>query len=259
MNPITLSGFRTITSTYGKAAGQAYFDAEESITHDMYPDRIVFYTNFLDHRTYEAYVVEEELQVKKTRLDNYHLHLKATVIEDSMDEEDWEELDQLWGRMAKDLISAPKVDVHSALQDLFFYLFPETDILVPEKKNPDLQWIWEQVSSALEATNRSASFEWKEWIEIGVMEVNNLAPVKELNIEIPYPDKKQIKEVTHAADWERAILQYFNAHLDAHDLKLLAVGTHFDEYQTFACLSMGDLSLVNALEISGRLGIVYKY
>jgi hypothetical protein len=91
------------------------------------------------------------------------------------------------------------------------------------------------------------------------MEVNSLAPIQELNITIPYPDKQQIQDVNRAEFWELDILQYFNTHLDAHDLKLLAIGTHFDEYQTFACLNMDGLSLVNALEKFGKLGIVYKY
>lgn len=34
---------------------------------------------------------------------------------------------------------------------------------------------------------------------------------------------------------------------------------YFDEYQTFACLPMNGLGLVNALELMGKLGIVYKY
>ncbi|MFL6535013.1 MAG: hypothetical protein ACJ8G8_16970, partial [Pseudomonas sp.] len=76
---------------------------------------------------------------------------------------------------------------------------------------------------------------------------------------IPTPDSKTVDAVNRANDWERALLQYFNARLEAYDLKLLAIGTHFDEYQAFACLPMNGLGLVNAMENMGRLGIVYKY
>lgn len=267
MNPITIPDFQLITSKYGKEQGQAYFDARESLVHDIFPDRIVFYTNFLDHRSYEAYIHEETLCLKKTRLDNYELHLDATIIEDTIDEEDWDEINELWSQMLHDLVTAPVLseqDVRTGLLELFSYFFDENEAeaffkKLPKKKKPDLDWIWKQIALALEKANRSASFEWKEWAQIGVMEVNNLGPVQQLNIQIPYPDKKEIQGVTNAADWERAILQYFNAHLDAFDLKLLAIGTHFDEYQTFACLHMRDLSLLNALEKFDKLGIVYKY
>jgi hypothetical protein len=267
MNPVTLSDFQLIISKYGKEKGQAYFDPNESLTHDIFPDRIVFYTNFLDHRSYETYIQEEILCLKKTRLDNYELHLKATIIEDEMDEDDWEELDQLWSQMRKDLITAPilsEAEVRTELIELFSYLFTESEAetfsqKLPKKKKPDANWIWEQIASALKNTNRSVSFEWKEWVDQGVMEVNTLSPVMQSGITIPYPGKKEIQDVNKAVDWERALLQYFNAHLDAFDLKLMAIGTHFDEYQMFACLHMRDLSLVNALEKLNKLGIVYKY
>lgn len=106
MNSITLANFQLITAKYGSEKGGAYFDEEESLAHDIFADRIVFYTNFLDYRSYEAYISEGVLCVKKTRLDNYKLHLKATVIEDTMDEEDWEEFNQLWSRMEHDLLTA---------------------------------------------------------------------------------------------------------------------------------------------------------
>lgn len=266
MNPITTSEFQLITSKYGTEEGQAYFDAEESIAHDIFPERIIFYTNFQDNRSYEAYVREETICIKKTRLDNYKLHLKATVIEDTMEEEDWEEIGQLWGRMQYDLLTAPKLtemDVRAELSELFSYFFDDGEAetflkTLPKKKTCDLDWIWQQIKSALEKTNRLVAFEWKEWAEIGVMEINNLGAVQQLNIRVPYPGE-EIQEVTDASDWERAILQYFNAHLDAYDLKLIAIGTHFDEYQTFACLPMRGLSLLHALEKFDKLGIVYKY
>ena len=93
----------------------------------------------------------------------------------------------------------------------------------------------------------------------GVDAVNALAPLRQLGIEIIAPERETIEAVNRADDWERALLHYFNGQLETHDLKLLAIGTHFDEYQAFACLPMNGLGLVTALEIMGRLGIVYKY
>ncbi|MCF6406621.1 hypothetical protein L3C95_27230 [Chitinophaga filiformis] len=104
MDFINLSSFQLITSKYGSEEGGTYFDEEESLAHDILPDRIIFYTNYLDYRSYEVYIHEGVLHVKKTRLDNYKLHDKAKVIEDTMDEEDHEELDQLWKRMEQDLV-----------------------------------------------------------------------------------------------------------------------------------------------------------
>lgn len=108
MNAINLSSFQLITSQYGSKAGEAYFDEEESLAHDIFDDRIILYTNFVDYRSYEVSIHEGALRVKKTRLDNYELHEKAAVIEDAMDEEDQEELDQLWSRMEQDLVSASR-------------------------------------------------------------------------------------------------------------------------------------------------------
>lgn len=267
MNPITLPNFQLITFTHGSEKGQAYFDAQESLVHTIFPDRIEFCTNFVDETSYELYFHDEALCVKKMRLDNYKLPMKATIIEDVMEEEDWEELDQLCRQMVNDLMMAPKLgemDVRAELDELFSYLFTESEAEIffqklPKKKKPDLTWIWEQVSSALQQAGMLVGFEWKEWLEIGVGEVNDLAPLLQQGIKIPYPSKAEIEIVSKADDWDRAILQYFNAHLDAFDLKLLALGTHFDEYQTFACLPMRDLSLLNALEKFSKLGLVYKY
>jgi hypothetical protein len=143
MNPIDPLSFQRIITAHGHVEGAAYFDAEESLAHEVFADRIVFQTNYLDYRSIDA--------------------------------------------------------------------------------------------------------------------VNALAPLRQLGIEIPAPERKAIDAINRANNWERALLQYFNAQLEAHDLKLLAIGTHFDEYQAFACLPMNGLGLINALEIMGRLGIVYKY
>jgi len=266
MNPIDLLSFQRITTAHGEFEGAAYFDAEESLTHEVFPDRIVFQTNYLDYRSYEIDAVEGGIRVRKTRLDNYKRGEKAQVIDDDMDEEDWEELAGLWERLSQDLDTqgqGPQLDLADTLADLFYYLFDEAhaDALVEHLPAPTGQWdwAWKQLASALTEANRLAEFEWKEWSSCGINAVNALAPLRQLGVEIPAPDRDTLDTVNRAKDWERALLQYFNARLDEHDLKLLAIGTHFDEYQAFACLPMNGLSLVNALEIMDKLRIVYKY
>jgi hypothetical protein len=266
MNPIDPLSFQRITTAHGKPEGATYFDAEESITHDIFPERIVFQTNYLDYRSYEVDLAEGAIRVRKTQLDNYKRGHQAQVVEDEMDEEDWEELDSLWLRLSQDLDTqgqGPQPDLADTLADLFYELFDEeqAQALIQNMQAPVAQWdwAWTQVQSALAQANRLAEFEWKEWSSYGVSAVNALAPLRQLGLEIPEPDAKTIDAVNRANDWERALLQYFNAQLEAHDLKLLAIGTHFDEYQAFACLPMNGLGLVNALEIMGRLRIVYKY
>ncbi|MDU9032909.1 hypothetical protein NHG95_07100 [Pseudomonas corrugata] len=264
MNPIDALSFQRIITAHGALEGAAYFDAEEDLVQEIFPDRIVFQTNYLDYRSYEVDLADDAIRVLKTRLDNYQRGDKAKVIEDDMDEEDWEELATLWQRLSRDLdVQEPQPDRVETLADLFDCLFDEdrAQALIQGIAPPTAQWdwAWTQVASALAQANQLAEFEWKEWSSCGVIAVNTLAPLRQLNIEIAIPDRKTVDAINGANDWERALLQYFNAQLDAHDLKLLAIGTHFDEHQTFACLSMNGLGLVNALEIMARLGIVYKY
>ncbi|WP_210639355.1 MULTISPECIES: hypothetical protein [unclassified Pseudomonas] len=266
MNPIDPLAFQRIITTHGKLEGATYFDAEESLVHDVFADRIVFQTNYLDHSSYEVDLVGGGIRVRKTCLDNYQRGHKAQVIDDDMAEDDWSELGSLWQRLSQDLDTqeqGPQLDVADTLADLFYYLFDEAHAQVLTEKIPaptaQWDWAWTQVASALTEANQLAEFEWKEWSSLGVDAVNALAPLRQLDIEIPAPDRKAIEDINAANDWERALLQYFNVQLDAHDLKLLAIGTHFDEYQAFACLPMNGLGLANALEIMGKLGIVYKY
>ena len=266
MNPIDLLSFQRIINSHGEHEGAAYFDVEEDLAHEVFPDRILFQTNFLDYRSYDVDLAEGQIRVRKTRLDNYQRGDKAKVIDDEMNEEDWEELGGLWQRLSHDLDSqgpGPQLDLADTLADLFDCLFDEAraEALTRNIPAPGTQWdwAWTQVEAALAETNQLAEFEWKEWPSCGVDAVNALAPLRQRGIEIATPDGQAIDAVNRASDWERALLQYFNAQLEAHDLKLLAIGTHFDELQTFACLPMQGLGLVNALEIMGRLGIVYKY
>lgn len=48
MNPIPVSDFLLITSKYGKVDGKSHFDSEEDLVHDIFPDRILFCTNFME-------------------------------------------------------------------------------------------------------------------------------------------------------------------------------------------------------------------
>ncbi|WJN61657.1 hypothetical protein [Pseudomonas sp. SO81] len=266
MNPIDLQSFQRITSAHGEFEGAAYFDSEEELAHEVFPDRIVFQTNYLDYRSYEVDLAEGGIRVRKTRLDNYRRGDKAKVIDDAMDEEDWGELGDMWQRMSRDLDNqeqGPQLDVSDTLAELFYCLFdePRAQQLADNLPAPSTQWdwAWRQLESALAGADQLAEFEWKEWSSHGVDAVNALAPLRQLGIAIAAPDDTTVATVSRADDWGRAVLQYFNAQLDAHDLKLLAIGTHFDESQAFACLPMNGLGLVNALEIMGRLGIVHKY
>lgn len=263
IDPLSL---QRIIAAHGTLEGAAYFDAEESLVHDIFPDRIVFQTSYLDHSSYAVSVAGGAVQVHKTRLDNYHRGHKAQVIDDDMDDDDWEELGSLWQRLSLDLDTrdqGPAPDLADTLADLFDYLFDEAHAQALIERLPaasgQWDWAWTQLRSALCETGQLAEFEWKEWACSGVSAVNALAPLQALGISIATPDSTTVDAVNHADDWERALLQYFNQQLDNHDLKLLAIGTHFDEYQAFACLPMNGLGLANALEVMDRLGIVYQY
>ncbi|MDG9924444.1 MULTISPECIES: hypothetical protein [unclassified Pseudomonas] len=266
MNPIDRQSFQRIISAHGKPEGAAYFDVAEELAHEVFPERIVFQTNYLDYRSYEVDLAEGAIRVRKTRLDNYRRGDKAKVIGDAMDEEDWAELGGLWQRLSRDLDSQeprPQLDMGDSLVELFYCLFdePYAQELADSIPAPSAQWdwAWRQLEAALLGANQLAEFEWKEWTSDGVAAVNDLAPLRQSCIAIAPPDDTTIAAINRTADWQRALLQYFNGQLEAHDLKLLAIGTHFDERQSFACLPMNGLGLVNALEIMGRLGIIHRY
>ncbi len=232
----------------------------------MFPERIVFQSNFVDNSCYEVDVFEGGIRVGKRRLDNYHRGHKVQMVADEMDDDDWAELAGLWQRLSADLDAqgqAPQVDVVDTFAELFYALFDEARAQVLVERMPaatgQWDWSWTQLEAALTETGQLAQFEWKEWPTYGVAAVNALVPLGQAGFEIPPPDEQTIAATNSVIDWERALLQYFNTRLEAHDLKLLALGTHFDEYQAFACLPMNRLGLVNALEVMGRLGIVYKY
>ena len=120
MNPIDALSFQRIITAHGALEGAAYFDAEEDLVQEIFPDRIVFQTNYLDYRSYEVDLADDAIRVLKTRLDNYQRGDKAKVIEDDMDEEDWEELATLWQRLSRDLdVQEPQPDRVETLADLF--------------------------------------------------------------------------------------------------------------------------------------------
>lgn len=266
MNPINLSNFLLITSKYGSEQGATHFDKEEDLIHDIFPDRIIFNTNYVDETSYETYFEGEVLCIKKTKLDDYELHEDAEVIADELDEDDLEELEELWNRMEQDLITAAnlhQLNIRSELTALYSTIFTDTEAVLLSKKlpqeiAPQVEQIWEHLDFALNEVNRSVSFEWKEWSEVGVMELNDLALLEQLKVKLPYPNQKEIEALSNEDNWEEAILQYFNHHLKGYDMKLIAIGTHFDEYQTFACLTVSEDKFSHALEIIKKLGLVYK-
>jgi hypothetical protein len=79
LTPIDPLSLQRIITVHGTLEGATYFDAEESLVHDIFADRIVFQTNYLDHSSYEVSVAEGTVLVHKTRLDNYHRGHKAQV------------------------------------------------------------------------------------------------------------------------------------------------------------------------------------
>jgi len=99
----------------------------------------------------------------------------------------------------------------------------------------------------LDATGNVVEFEWQEFAAIGIDSLNKLTPLQEAGITLQAPDTATYEEIVAAEDFAKAILDFVNEQIDAQDLKIVAVGTVLDEYQSFACLNMQDFRLANAL------------
>ncbi len=256
MPVISREDFNWLTQTYGKESGYSHIDTKESVVHEIFTDKVLIGTAFLNCASYELSFGDPGLHIRKNRLDNYKLHDKAVLIADEMNEEDEEELLLRWNTLMQELKMLENLhglaNAREPLIQLFLDIFNEDDAEeqishLPDIVMPDPVAIWEELYAALSATGNVVEFEWQQFAETGISALNDLAPLQQAGITLKAPDQADYTAIIGAEDFAKGMLDFVNEQLDEHALKIVAAGTSLDEYQSFTCLNMQDFRLANAL------------
>ncbi|WP_212004239.1 hypothetical protein [Chitinophaga sp. HK235] len=253
---ISQEDFNWVTGNFGKQSGNSYMDMKEDVIHEIFPDKVVIGTRFLNCASYELSFADNQLHIKKNRLDNHMLQEKAKMIPDEMQEEDVEELVTLWENMLRELKMKEKLkslsNARELMAQLYLDIFDEEEAEeqidnLPEVVTPNVTVIWEELQVALQQTGNLADFEWKELSDEGTYALNELSPVVKAGASLEAPTQDEYEEILAAEDFAKALLDHFNRQLEDYELKIVAIGPSLDEYQSFACFPMQDFRLANAV------------
>jgi len=268
MIDISAETFSWLTSNYGKINGNSFLDARENVTHEIFPDKVVIGSNFVNCATYQLYFTENTLHVTKYELDNPMLHESAKMIHGDMTEEDQRELQLRWNAMVRDLQAAEKLqssgNARNTLAQLYLDIFEEDMALelideLPAVVKPSPAAVWEELAVALQNSGNLVEFEWSDLTDTGVYALNELEPLQQEGIILDVPSEEEYEDIIAAEDFAKASLDFVNQQLKEHNLKIVAVGTVLDEFQAFTCLHLGEGKLAHALARMSELCLVYLY
>lgn len=241
-----------------------YYDETDDTTITFENGSVEISTDFIDYTSYRISFDGDSLHVTATRLDDPNRHEKAKVIEFEMDEDDEADMAERIGRMAAETRKYQKVqntDVTSIWKSLMKELFPrmnydESNLPKFEKSKPS-----ESLTDVLTEANLIASFEWKEWAEIGTREVNGFLILQKHEIEIAMPTEKQQDVVRRSRDFGQSVLNWFHSQMSPFEMTLMALSP-MDEYQNFVLLSTTNVKkvqdLLHQLAINGEFAAAYK-
>lgn len=253
---ISREDFIWLTKNYGKESGYSHIDTKESVIHEIFTNKVLIGTSFLNCASYELSFPALGLYIKKNRLDNYKLHDQATMIADEMNEEDAAELSLRWTALVKELKMLEKLkglkNAHEQLSQLFLDIFEEDQAEeqinnLPEVVLPNVIAIWDELQVALQNTGNLAEFEWKELSDEGIYALNELTPLLNAGAVLDPPTPEEYEAIAAADDFAKALLDYVNVQLEDFELKIVAIGPSLDEFQSFACFPMQDFRLANAM------------
>lgn len=256
MPDISREDFTWLTQTYGKDSGYSHIDTKESVVHEIFKDKVLIGTSFLNYASYELSFDVPGLLIRKSRLDNYKLQDKAVLITDDMNEDDEEELMLRWNTLIQELKLLERLNgmtnAREPLEQLYLDIFKEDDAeelinQLPEIVSPNVMAIWDELHAALSATGNVVEFEWQEFSAGGIDTLNELSPLQVAGITLEAPDPATYEEIIAAEDFAKGVLDFVNEQIAPYHLKVVAVGTALDEYQSFACLDMQDFRLANAM------------
>jgi hypothetical protein len=232
---------------------QSYYDEWLGMCHEHPTDNwFEIATNSLNHTTYYLHVKSALLRVHVKRLDNYKLHMRAKHVDATMDEQDWQQLHAILQRLVHlfnayhALKTMPLKEAWLSLQTV---LFSEPYLGVPPQKVPTLVRNPYRLSKTLQTTlkkaKRFAEFEWRDWDDAGVKQIQKMAPLKVLSIKLVYPTEAEFDLVTQSDDFYTAVLDWFDEQLYRHELTLIAIGP-VDEFQTFGLVSNENIAALSA-------------
>ncbi|WP_111593782.1 DUF6630 family protein [Chitinophaga dinghuensis] len=268
MIDISLETFNWLTSNYGKINGNSFLDARENVTHEIFPDKVIIGSNFINCATYQVYFTNDHLHVTKFELDNPLLEESAKMVHGDMTEEDQTELQLRWNTMVRDLQAAEKLqnsgNARNALAKLYLNIFEEDQALelideLPSLVKPAPTAVWEELAVALQNSGNLVEFEWSDLTDTGIYALNELEPIQMAGIVLDVPTEEEYEEIIAADDFAKASLEFVNQQLKEHDLKIVAIGTVLDEFQAFTCLPAHDGKLAHALAHLTELCLVYLY
>ncbi|MEC5144462.1 hypothetical protein [Chitinophaga sp. 212800010-3] len=254
MPEISREDFNWLTQTYGKTDGYSHIDTEEEVIHEIFHDKILIGSGFLNCASYELSYDKHRLLVRKNRLDDYRLEEKAVMIADDMSNEDEKELLYRWHLLIAELRAVEKlnglVNAREPLAQLLLDILNEEEAEEEIAKLPDLvpadtEIIWEKLYVALLSKGYVAAFDWEELPNEGIQLLNELTPLRNKRILLHAPDPGTWKDMT-AGDFARSVLDFLNRQLADYKLKIVAAGPELDEYQYFICLNEQDFRLANA-------------
>ncbi|SKA42879.1 hypothetical protein SAMN04488128_10643 [Chitinophaga eiseniae] len=253
---ISQADFNWLTNKFGQQGGNSRIDTEEDVIHEIFPDKVVIGTRFLNCATYELSFEGTTLVVKKSRLDDYQLGDAAHMIADELDAEDVEELTLRWNAVLRELKMFDKLqaqgNARELLSQLYLDIFEEDEAEeqinnLPETVPANVTAIWEELQVALQQTGNLTDFEWRALSDEGVFALNELSPLVRTGAILEAPTPEDYEAMLAAEDFAKALLDYFNEQLEAFDLKIVAIGPALDEYQSFSCFPMQDFRLANAV------------
>lgn len=229
----------------------SYFDETDGITHCYLSTGVLeINTNNADYTTYYLSKIDQHIAVEIKRLDNYKLHDRAQFIISTMDSDDYSELKEILARLADETrsleaLSDVPLEIHwELLLDALFIkpCFGERPSRLPSLK-PNAHLLAKSVESTLKKTKRLSQWEWKEWAESGVSELNKLAPLRELGFKIKYPSQEEVEVISASDDFSSDILTWFDTQLSVHDMTLLAISP-IDEFQRFGLVPTSSTELL---------------
>ncbi|MFB6458068.1 hypothetical protein ACE38W_22540 [Chitinophaga sp. Hz27] len=259
--------FDWLTSTYGKINGSSVLDSRENVTHEIFPDKVIIGTAFVNCATYQVYFDGPDLEVNKFALEN-PANEDSPLVADPMTDIDTAELQSRWNDLLKNIRAKEKLqgsgNARQALSQLFYEIFEEDQAILAidelsEFVKPDPGVIWEELAVALQNNGNLAEFEWSDLTDTGIYALNELEPIQLAGIVLDVPSEEDYEDIVAAEDFAQAALDYVNMQLEEAELKIVAVGTALDEFQAFTCLSVADQRFSNAIKHMAALCLVTLY
>lgn len=224
----------------------SFYDEIDQIVHTYEDDVLEIETNYTDYRSYLLALEGNALSVMLCIPDG------ERIAEYALDADDEEDLAQRLAQLARPMRLAERlasVDVAALWQETMAALFrhdPANQALA-SNETLDRDDLVGSIHTVLAQSARLGRWEWKEFGEGGVAQLNTLL-AQHGNEEdlLPYASAQESRQVFHSDDFCGAALAWFDRRLAPHGWTVAAISP-FDEYQSFALLRRENLDEVRSL------------